>query len=48
VASCTIIVTDANAPARPFHDRMPVLLAVGKTIEVVRFTITDAARRALP
>jgi putative SOS response-associated peptidase YedK len=26
VASCTIIVTDANAMTRPIHDRMPVLL----------------------
>jgi putative SOS response-associated peptidase YedK len=26
VASCTIIVTDANALTRPIHDRMPVLL----------------------
>ena len=26
VASCTIIVTDANAPTRTIHDRMPVLL----------------------
>jgi putative SOS response-associated peptidase YedK len=25
-ASCTIIVTDANALTRPIHDRMPVLL----------------------
>jgi putative SOS response-associated peptidase YedK len=26
VASCTIIVTDANALTRPIHDRMPVML----------------------
>src|SRR5499433_1046312 len=26
VASCTIIVTDANALTRPLHDRMPVVL----------------------
>jgi putative SOS response-associated peptidase YedK len=26
VASCTIIVTDANALTRPIHDRMPVVL----------------------
>jgi putative SOS response-associated peptidase YedK len=26
VASCTIIVTDANALTRTIHDRMPVLL----------------------
>jgi putative SOS response-associated peptidase YedK len=26
MASCTIIVTDANALTRPIHDRMPVLL----------------------
>ena len=26
VASCTIIVTDANAFTRPIHDRMPVIL----------------------
>jgi len=26
VASCTIIVTDANALTRPIHDRMPVIL----------------------
>jgi len=25
-ASCTIIVTDANALTRPIHDRMPVIL----------------------
>jgi putative SOS response-associated peptidase YedK len=24
--SCTIIVTDANEPTRPIHDRMPVVL----------------------
>jgi len=28
VASCTIIVTDANALARTIHDRMPVLQKV--------------------
>lgn len=27
VISCTMIITDANALARPVHDRMPVLLA---------------------
>ena len=27
LASCTIIVTDANAPVRELHDRMPVILA---------------------
>ncbi len=26
IASCTIIVTDANALTRPIHDRMPVVL----------------------
>jgi SOS response associated peptidase (SRAP) len=26
MASCTIIVTDANALTRPIHDRMPVVL----------------------
>ena len=26
IASCTIIVTDANELARPIHDRMPVVL----------------------
>jgi putative SOS response-associated peptidase YedK len=26
VASCTIIVTDANTLTRPIHDRIPVLL----------------------
>ena len=31
VASCTIIVTDANAMTRPIHDRMPVL--IDKTVE---------------